>query len=265
MTFNPFDTSLDDALAAATAQVKARPADLAARRALVELLLFAGNLDRSDRLLEAFATLAPAEAEGARLLRRLIQAESRRRAVFGLDPAAQPHAPEPIGPATPALHLRIRAVECWRQGRFGQTVALLDEADSLAAPLAGQCDGEDFHGLRDLDDLTAGILEFLTGDGRYCWIGLDQIITLTFPPPERLRDLLWRPAHLVGHGCVEGDIHVPALYAGSHAAVDGALRLGRQTAWRETGDVVHGVGQRCLLTGETDRPLLSIGQLTLHA
>ena len=50
---------LAEAIAAATAAVKAAPADLGRRVLLAELLLFSGNLERADVILDAASQVDP--------------------------------------------------------------------------------------------------------------------------------------------------------------------------------------------------------------
>ena len=63
----------------------------------------------------------------------------------------------------------------------------------------------------------------------------------------------------------EARVHIPALYAGSHAEEQDALRLGRLTEWRDRGGLYRGAGQRVLLAaagGETsEHSLLSVRSL----
>ncbi len=54
--------NLTAALAAATAGVKAAPRDAGARWLLAELLVFAGEVERADRILDAAALEAPSPA-----------------------------------------------------------------------------------------------------------------------------------------------------------------------------------------------------------
>ncbi|MFX8489328.1 type VI secretion system accessory protein TagJ, partial [Acinetobacter baumannii] len=77
--------------------------------------------------------------------------------------------------------------------------------------------------------------------------------------PTRPRDLLWPRVHMIVSGGPDGEVYIPALYAGSHADPDERVRLGRVTEWRGgEGAPVRGFGQRTLLFGEEARPLLEI-------
>ena len=59
---------LDEALAAAKADVKAKPTDVSRRRFLSELLCFAGEIDKADVQLDAASEMDPKQAVGVALL-----------------------------------------------------------------------------------------------------------------------------------------------------------------------------------------------------
>jgi type VI secretion system protein ImpE len=64
----------------------------------------------------------------------------------------------------------------------------------------------------------------------------------------------------------DGEVFLPALYAGSHADADDQIRLGRATQWRgDAGAPIRGVGQRVFLIGNEDRPILELESLTINA
>ena len=70
---------LADAVAAANAAVRQAPADLAPRVLLAELLLFAGNLERADVVLDAGSAIEPQAAVVIAEFRQLLRAELARR------------------------------------------------------------------------------------------------------------------------------------------------------------------------------------------
>ena len=88
--------------------------------------------------------------------------------------------------------------------------------------------------------MTASFFEVLTSTGKYFWIPLERVELVEFRPPERPRDLLWRPVHMIVRGGPDGEVYLPVLYAGSAADADDQIRLGRTTEWR--GDA--GAGSR---------------------
>jgi type VI secretion system protein ImpE len=91
-------------------------------------------------------------------------------------------------------------------------------------------------------------------------------VRLEIRPPARRLDLLWLPVHLEDSAGNVGDVHVPALYAGSHAHADEPVRLGRRTEWIDcAGAGYRGAGLRTYLVeregAEREVSLLSIRRL----
>src|SRR5580704_3795723 len=70
---------LADAVAVANAAVRKAPADLAPRVLLAELLMFAGNLERADVILDAGSVIDPQAAVVIAEFRQLLRAEMARR------------------------------------------------------------------------------------------------------------------------------------------------------------------------------------------
>lgn len=250
---------LKEAVAAATEEVKARPADLARRGFLCELLCFAGELERADRLLDAAGQLAPGQALGISLLRHLLRAEQARRQLYG-----EGRLPEFIGPPSEDLRLRLQASIHLRDGKPEEAAALLGRAEEARPRLRGSVNGRPFEDFRDLDDLTASLFEVLTQNGKYYWISHALVERLEFQPPEHPHDLLWRRARMSVRGGPDGEVYVAALYPGSHLSADDGLRLGRATEWLGgDGAPARGVGQRTYLAGDRDLPILELARLEL--
>jgi type VI secretion system protein ImpE len=251
--------NLDEAVAAATQEVKRHPTDTSPRGLLCELLCFAGDFERADAQLDAIGHQDPQSMVGVAMLRQLIRAERSRQECF-----AEGRVPEFIEPPPEYLRRHLEAAICLRQGDLGEASRLLDEAESLRPRLAGTCDGEQFDDIRDIDDLTACFFEVLTSNGKYYWIPMESVESVEFRPPERPRDLLWRRVHMVARGGADGEVFIPALYPGSHAEPDDRVRLGRLTDWRGgEGAPIRGIGQRIYVIDEQDRPLLELSKLKI--
>lgn len=73
---------LDEAIAAATDQVKHKPNDAGSRGFLAELQCFAGQLDKADRQLDVLSEQDPETAVGIAMFRQLIRAEQARQQFF---------------------------------------------------------------------------------------------------------------------------------------------------------------------------------------
>lgn len=252
------EARLEEAIAAALQKVKAAPTDIDARLLLCDLLCFDYQLERADRQLDVVVQQDSGLVAGIGLYRQLIRAEIARKEVF-----ESGRVPEFLNGATDVLKLHVQAFVALREAAASEAGDLLRQAEELRPPVRGECDGEAFADLRDVDDLTASFLEVLTSGGKYYWVGWERIEKLEFKPPALLRDLLWRQAEIVVRGGPDALVYVPVLYQGSHRSQDPELRLGRRTDWREMpGGPIAGVGQRTLLVGEGDKSLLSIGTIS---
>ena len=213
---------LHDAIDALTAVVKRKPTDRPSRGLLAELLCFAGELERADKQLEVLINQDLENAVGISLFRQCVRAEVSRREFYD-----QGRIPEFLGSPTPALKQHLEASILVRDGETAEAASMLQAAEEARTPLSGVCDGEPFDDFRDLDDLTAPLLEVLTTNGKYYWVALESIESIEFSAPERPRDLLWRSAQLDVRDGPDGAVFVPATYAGTTQRA--------MTAWRSAG------------------------------
>lgn len=237
------------------AAVQVRPGDIPGRLALAEALILSGALDRAEAQLATAAQLDSAMPVRIGRLRHLVRAEAARQAWYrsGAAPALA-GAPGPGQKAALALFVAARD---------GDASALAAAAETARPSLPGTLDGTAFDDFRDLDDLCAGYLEVLTADGGYLWIDWPAVESLSFTPPARPLDLLWREARLTLRDGRAADIVVPAQYVSPEAGPETGddHRLARHTDWRDEGGLVRGAGQRSFLVGEEDRGILSMTEL----
>jgi type VI secretion system protein ImpE len=162
------------------------------------------------------------------------------------------------------LLLHLEASICLREGSQDEAVGLLASAEAERPRVVGTCNGRAFEDLRDLDDLTAGVFEVLTSNGKYYWIPIERVEQVEFRAPERTRDLLWRRARMIVRDGPDGEVFLPTLYAGSHAEPGDRFRLGRATDWRGgEGEPVRGIGQRTFLVGDEACPIMELETLTI--
>lgn len=243
------------ALAAALEAVKKRPTDTSTRGFLAELLCFTGEFERADKQLETILQQEPDLAVGLSMLRQVLRAEIARQQFF-----AEGRVPELVAEASPAVRLQLEASISIREGRLDEAAEILDRAEQARFHPRGTCDGQPFDDFRDLDDLTAGVLEVLGGNGNYYWVPFEQIDHIEFRAPERARDLIWRRALVTVHDGPDGEVYLPALYPGTHKAAKEELQLGRSTEWNGGGGPpVRGVGQRMFLVGEEAQAIMQLG------
>jgi len=243
---------LREAIEAQGQEVKAHPGDPARRLFLFELLAFAGDLDRARKQADAIRHDDVALDAAVATYGALIEAERARRTLFleGRPPAFL---------AEPPAHVRLRlaAVAALRAGRPAEAAAALAEANGAAPAVRGRLNGRPVDSLRDADDLFGTVLE-VQAHGEYYWVPLEQVGSLAMNPPQYPRDLLWVRARLEAAGTA-GEVFLPALYPGSHAGPDDALRLGRLTDWKGPeggGGPALGVGARVFWADDDEVGLL---------
>ncbi len=249
---------LAEAITAAAEDVKRHPTDLAPREFLCELLCFAGELQRADGQLDAMGHQDPQALLGISMFRQLVRAELARREFYD-----EGRLPEFIEQPAPHLQSHLEASIRLREGKAAEAAELLQEAERQRPAVAGVCDGQPFHDMRDLDDLTASFFEVLTPNGKYYWIPMERVESIELFPPERPRDLLWRRAHMIVSNGPDGEVFLPTLYADSHASSDDRIRLGRFTDWGGgEGEPTRGSGQRMFLLGEEAKSIMELKEIT---
>lgn len=249
---------LAEAIAAANGEVRARPSDLGARVLLAELLLFDGNLERADVILDAAADLEPQAALVVAEFRQLLRADMARRQV-----RRDGRVPEFLSDPTPALQAMLAARVALRAGDDAAAAAAVAGAEAARPRVPGRHGETPFDDMRDACDLHVGFLEVLTTTGRYFWIPMERIDSAEFHPPKRPRDLCWRRATLAVADGPEGDVYVPVIY-GTDGPTEAAEKLGRVTEWREEGGVVRGAGARTFLIGDEAVTVAGLGTLAFR-
>lgn len=210
-------------------ELKKQPLDTKRRTFLFELLCFAGEYGRAEKHLDILSDASSEAAAGAMLYRSALHAERERQEMFE-------RGTLPLGTNHPSP--------------------------------AGELNGEAFAGLADADPRIGSHLEAFIA-GSYTWIPFAYIESVETQPPKRLRDLLWLPAVL--HATPEfrlqdlGEVLLPALAPLSWKHSDDNVRLGRATVWEEdAGQGPVPCGQKLLLAGDDEVPLLEVRKLSFH-
>ncbi len=250
--------NLADAVAAANAAVRKAPADLAPRVLLAELLLFAGNLERADVILDAGSSVDPQAAVVIAEFRQLVRAEMARR-----QQRRDGRLPEFLGEPTAALATILQATIALRAGDTAEAGALAAKAETLRPRVTGSIDGKAFDDFRDADDLQAGYFEVLTTTGKYFWIPTERIESINFDKPKRARDLYWRRVNMSVRSGPDGVVYLPALYGDDDPGLSDELRLGQATDWIEVSQaLVRGAGQRMFLAGDDTVSAMDMTEIT---
>jgi type VI secretion system protein ImpE len=252
---------LDDAVAAANAAVRKAPADPGPRMLLAELLLFQGNLERADTLMDALTAMEPGLALQAAAFRQLVRAEQARRQIW-----TEGRVPEFLGEPSPHLRRMLAALVTLRAGDAAEAMRLLDEAEANRPPAAGREGDVPFTDFRDADDLCSGFFEVLTTTGKCFWVPTERVALVEFHAPERPRDLFWRRASMSVRDGPDGDVYIPTIYVGDQAEQPDPIRLGRATDWvGGEGAPMRGLGQRVFLVGDEGRGVMELTTLTFGA
>jgi len=256
---------LDAAIGAANAEVRRNPGDLSSRVLLAELLLFAGNLDRADVILDAASKVDPTSAVVVAEFRQLIRAETARRQC-----RRDGRVPEFLGEPSPALRAGLAARVALRADDIAEAARNAAEAETVRPRVPGMLkqEGSDaaFEDFRDVDDLCAGFFEVLTTTGKYFWIPTERVESILFHPPRRPRDLAWRRASISVNAGPDGEVYVPAIYDAVETGLADDYRLGHATEWRgEEDELVCGVGQRVFLVGDDALGIMDLTELRFGA
>ncbi len=251
---------LTEALTAAQNAVRKAPTDLNARILLAEILVFTGNLERADVLLDAASTIDPSTAMVVAEFRQLIRADMARRQLF-----RDGRVPELLSDPTEVQRLQLAALVALRANDPDEAAKNAAAAEAARPPTPGFHNDQPFDDIRDADDLLAGNFEVLTTTGKYFWIPAERVVSAEFHPPKRPRDLIWRRVSMSVAEGPDGDVYMPVIYAGSDPTSD-LLKLGRETDWTDPDKgPVRGIGQRVLLCGDDDIAVMDLGVLRFGA
>jgi type VI secretion system protein ImpE len=250
---------LDDAIEAANQAVRRSAAHAPARILLAELLVFSGNLERADAVLDTAAALDPSVALPVAEFRQLLRAAMARRQLW-----QEGRVPEFLSQAGGMEQALLAAISALRLGENDRAISCSAAAERARLPSPVWVDGKHCDDFRDADDLCAGIMEVLTTTGKYFWIPIARIESIDFHLPRRPRDLAWRRASMSVTEGPEGNVYVPAIYASTGAEASDALRLGGETAWSDAAPI-RGSGQRVFLAGESGPGIMDLVELRFSA
>lgn len=250
---------LTAAIEALTREVRSRPANVAGRTFLFELLLFAGEWERALKQLDVVAGQNSQSELGAQVYRNNIKAMRERERLW-----TESLAPHFLSEPPPDVDLHLAAIKELCAGRGPEAQTLLDTAAAQRTPLAGRADEHEFEDWRDADDLLAPVLELIISD-KYTWLPFAQIRHIEFSPPRQLRDLVWCPVRVETRQGTIGEMFVPALYEGSHRHTDDLVKLGRLTEWRSVGEgaaaaatATRAIGLRLFMAGDEEKSIFEV-------
>jgi type VI secretion system protein ImpE len=134
--------NLAAAVEAGNNAVRKAPTDIAARMLLAEMLIFAGNLERADVVLDAASQLEPDAAVVVAEFRQLLRADMARRQL-----RRDGRVPEFLGePTAPAMRRRRPSSLAWPKpgarawrGRRAMPRSTISATPTTCAPAASRC------------------------------------------------------------------------------------------------------------------------------
>jgi type VI secretion system protein ImpE len=250
---------LNQAIEALNQEVKSRPSDPEARTFLFELLSFAGDMPRAGKQLDVIAKQNVESEWATQVYQNILEGERKRACLFdeGLPPDFFLDPPAYV-------QRQLEAVGQLREGNADQARQLFAEVEDQRPAVPGVANGQNIDDFRDCDDLFAPVLELLIMRD-YTWVPLEQVTQIEISAPERPRDLIWVPVHLVLSDETERSGYLPTRYPGSAAHADDEIRLCRRTDWEEdAAGSVRGIGQRMFLAGDEGLPVLEARSITLN-
>jgi len=238
-------------------EVRTKPTDIDARYVLFGLLVFAGNLERARKQIDALERMGPEMAVGCTLYRNLVTSEEERKLAYLSQ--TKPQVPPT---AKDYIHKRAELFAKLKKEDPKALAEAVTEMGDVGCALQGTVDGVSFSGIRDYDDLLGPVLEVFAG-GRYLWMPFEDIKRIEISKPEAFLDLLWIHTKIESAEGANYDVHLPVLYGESYKHEDNQVKLGRMTQWCEAAeDVFQGFGQKTILFAtegdDKEIPLLTI-------
>jgi len=231
------------ALSLSAQEVKQKPKDVAARVLFAELCCIAGDLERADKQLQTLLTLSPELAFTTSNWRQLIRAAYSRANVYH-----EGEVPTLIAEVTPAIEVALAQLVALRSNDKSAMDETLNQSVNTPSATHFAINGAVCFEFRDLDDVNANILEFLGTNGKYFWVDLCQVESITFEKPQRPLDLLWRKCNLTISNGSDGVVFMPTVYPFTQE--DPECLLGRSTAWQNQLGCELGSGLREFLVND---------------
>ncbi|EDX6465835.1 protein of avirulence locus ImpE [Salmonella enterica subsp. diarizonae serovar 60:r:e,n,x,z15] len=254
--------SLSNVLVRLEAEIKARPADADLRAAFMQFLTLSGNWTRALTQLKSWLALKPQAKPTVTLLEQSIQGELQRAQVMAGQ--ARPAMPETQWPWLTTLAAALN-----EEGGRAHALRLeaLEQAEARAGQITLENDGtQAFAWLMDGDARLGPVCETIV-NGCYFWLPFNAIAGIRFQTPASVTDLVWRHALVCLTDGTEQVCQIPARYPFATDASD-AVKLARTTEWLpldNDGTLYEGMGQKALLSEQSEIPLLSLNLVTFAA
>jgi type VI secretion system protein ImpE len=242
-----------------TSAVRAKPADAKLRIFMAQLLCVLGQWERAHTQLNVVADMDAETIAMRETVGHAIRCELMRAKVF-----AGTRTPMVFGQPDEWLAFLIESLLQKGQGNTAMADDLAARAFDAAPEVKGRIDEQPFSWIADADSRLGPVLEACV-NGRYYWVPLSRLASVTFDPPADLRDCVWTPAQLVFSNGGETVALVPTRYPGSEASEDGAICLARKTEWIDAGNERwFGLGQRLFATDTGEHALMSVRSVEME-
>jgi type VI secretion system protein ImpE len=259
---------LQAALLHSKAFVRDNPENDEGRGLLLQLYLFAGELEKAKKQLEFLEFQKKDDLPSymtLKVISEMIDCEIQRKAFYKKASNEVPALFEEDAIFLSEAHSLITK---YQAGSLTTEQAEIVTAKRPVLPMVCQLHDEEIRGeLAEPDDLTAFGLEVFSARKGYAWVAWQNIASIEFHPYEKPMDLMYRRAVIKRKGDTEEtaplQAYVPAIYANTSTG-DVAASMGRTTDWLsdDQSGLVTGLGQKCLLIGDQLVPLLQISVLT---
>lgn len=250
---------LSGALSTAMQAVRDDPSKAENRTLLFQLLSIAGDWDRSLTQLNVAGELDASAIPMVQTYQEALGCEALRERVF-----AGSRSPLVFGDPEQWIALALESVKLSGQGMHKEASTLREQAYELAPGVPGTINGEAFAWIADADSRIGPFVEAII-DGKYYWVPMHRIASMTIEAPEDLRDLVWIPAQFSWANGGQSIALLPVRYPDTHTSSNDSLRLSRRTEWDEkSADTFFGVGQRMMATDQADYSLLEIREIVFE-
>lgn len=244
---------LDEALSALQDQIRAQPGNAALRIFLFQLLAVLGQWGRAQNQLKVAGELDASALAMVQTYRPALECEALRSEVF-----AGRLTPVLLGEPAPWIGPLIQALQLDAEGHGDAAQRLRDQAFEDAPAVAGELNGSAFAWCADADPRLGPVLELVV-NGRYVWLPMENVASLSCEAPSDLRDLVWTPAEITLRNGGSTVALIPSRYPDTLGRGDDATKLARKLDWLENG---LPVGQRQFVTDQGDTALFELRNLS---
>jgi len=239
--------------------VKKQPANVELRVFLFQLLAVLGQWDRALNQLDVATDLDDCTLAMVSMYRQVIACERFREQVF-----LGNKEPVIFGKPKQWIALLLQALKLTAQGESAKSQKLRNQAFEAAPTTSGIIDEQPFQWFADSDSRLGPVMEVIV-EGRYLWVPIENLKTITIDEPVDLRDVVWLPAHFTWNNGGESYGLIPSRYPLSYQH-DPLLALARKTEWQDCGnDLFIGLGQKIWTTNSDEYPVMDIRSIQFNS